>query len=116
VTRTQDGTLHQTLIIPATASKPMSGLTRQGKKKVNEELKRIAIQTVREAKDRAPVDTGRLRASITFEDEMRSNGFLRLVVGSNVDYAPFVEFGTERQAAQPYLRPALRQVLSDRLG
>lgn len=112
----QDATLHRISTIQATASKPMSGLTRQGKKKVNEELKRIAIQTVREAKDRAPVDTGRLRASITFEDEMRSNGFLRLVVGSNVDYAPFVEFGTERQAAQPYLRPALRQVLSDRLG
>lgn len=93
----------------------MSKLTDEGRRKVNNELKRIAIQTVREAKDRAPVDTGRLRTSITFEEEQNRNGFLKLVVGSNVDYAPFVEFGTERQAAQPYLRPALRQVLSDRL-
>ena len=29
------------------------------------------------------------------------------VVGTDVDYAPYVEFGTFRAAAQPYLRPSL---------
>ena len=29
------------------------------------------------------------------------------IVGTNVAYAPHVEFGTVRQSAQPFLRPAL---------
>lgn len=94
----------------------MSSLTDEGRRKVNRELKRIALQIVRKSKDQAPVDTGRLRSSISLEESRDSDGFLQLVVGSNVDYAPFVEFGTERQAAQPYLRPAFRQVLADRLS
>jgi len=116
VMRTLVETLHQTLIIREIVSKLMTGLTEEGREKVNNELKRIALQIVRESKDLAPVDTGRLRSSITLEEETDSNGFLRLVVGSNVDYAPFVEFGTSRQAAQPYLRPAFRSVLRSRLS
>lgn len=30
----------------------------------------------------------------------------RVLIGTNVEYAPFVEFGTSRMAARPYLRPA----------
>ncbi len=30
-----------------------------------------------------------------------------VVIGTNVEYAPFVELGTSKQAAQPYLNPAL---------
>ena len=50
----------------------------------------------------APVDTGNLRDSVTYEvdeDEAR--------VGTNVDYAPHLEYGTVKMAAQPYLRPSL---------
>ena len=32
------------------------------------------------------------------------------VVGTNVAYAAYVEFGTSTQEAQPYLRPAARRV------
>lgn len=54
------------------------------------------------AKKLCPVDTGRLRNSITHQqyDERTE------VVGTNVEYAPYVELGTHRQKAQPYLRPA----------
>lgn len=54
------------------------------------------------AKKRCPVDTGRLRNSITHQryDENTE------VIGSNVEYAPYVELGTSRMAARPYLRPA----------
>lgn len=54
------------------------------------------------AKQLCPVDTGRLRNSITHQqvDEKTE------IIGSNVQYAPFVELGTRRQRAQPYLRPA----------
>jgi HK97 gp10 family phage protein len=45
------------------------------------------------AKRRAPVRTGRLRASITHQVQRTPAGSVALV-GTNVDYAPFVEFGT----------------------
>jgi HK97 gp10 family phage protein len=55
-----------------------------------------------QAKLNAPVDSGNLRSSITTEvkDE-------EVIVGTNVEYAPYVEYGTKRMRAQPYLRPAL---------
>ncbi|KPJ77284.1 MAG: hypothetical protein AMJ81_00035 [Phycisphaerae bacterium SM23_33] len=46
----------------------------------------------RHAKINAPVDTGRLRASITPEVRQQSNT-VQGVVGSNVVYAPFQELG-----------------------
>ena len=54
------------------------------------------------AKALCPVDTGRLRNSIThvqMDEETE-------VIGTNVEYAPHVELGTYKQRAQPYLRPA----------
>ena len=53
------------------------------------------------AKKLAPVDTGRLRNSITHETDDNA-----AYIGTNVEYAPHVEFGTIHQKAQPYLRPA----------
>jgi len=47
----------------------------------------------RGAKQNAPVDTGRLRASITPGVSETSDG-AEGVVGSNVEYAPYQEFGT----------------------
>ena len=54
------------------------------------------------AKQNCPVDTGRLRNSITHAQEDEDTE----VIGTNVEYAPFVELGTRKQNAQPYLRPA----------
>lgn len=34
-------------------------------------------------------------------------------IGTNVEYAPHVEFGTSKAAAQPYLRPALDVMEAD---
>ncbi len=53
------------------------------------------------AKKACPVDTGRLRNSITHETDDNA-----AYIGTNVEYAPHVEFGTLHQQAQPYLRPA----------
>jgi len=36
----------------------------------------------------------------------QSDNKVVLSIGTDVEYAPYVEFGTKRQAAQPYLRPA----------
>jgi len=86
----------------------------------------IFVQT--RAKQTVPVDTGRLRASIRialnwqgevsnisatgdrfdlspWEPSMPASGLVAFV-GSNVVYAPDVEYGTYKQHAQPYLGPA----------
>lgn len=52
------------------------------------------------------VRTGRLRGSITWEPGLDSHGPY-IDIGSNVLYAPYVELGTSRMPAYPYLRPAL---------
>jgi HK97 gp10 family phage protein len=59
----------------------------------------------REAKARAPIDTGFLRSNI----EADVSRVLRDAVGyviSGADYSSFVEFGTSRMAAQPFMFPA----------
>lgn len=53
------------------------------------------------AKRLCPVDTGRLRSSISHARDEDS-----AYIGTNVEYAPYVEFGTSRQKARPYLKPA----------
>lgn len=54
-------------------------------------------------------DRGRLRASITHNLGIDSRG-LYARVGSDVEYAPFVELGTRHMDARPFLRPALLSV------
>lgn len=63
----------------------------------------------RQAKAITPVDTGRLRASI-HTDVQGNSSQAEGSTGTNVEYAPYVEFGTSKAKAQPYLRPAARIV------
>ena len=63
----------------------------------------IDIQRGAKRRDRVPVDIGRLRSSI--EVDIKPDK-LNAEVGTNVEYAPFVEFGTRHMRAQPYLGPA----------
>ncbi len=74
---------------------------------VAQDLARRGTQVQAAAKRNAPVDTGRLRASIVSALGEDGRG-LFVDIGTDVTYAPYVELGTSRQAAQPYLRPALR--------
>lgn len=55
------------------------------------------------AKKEAPVDTGRLRNSIANAVDADEKA---AYIGTNVEYAPYVELGTSRMAARPFLRPA----------
>ena len=84
-------------------------LTDSGRRKMQKALNKKAIRIVREAQKNSPVDTGRLRSSITFEE--MDNG-IGVRVGTNVQYAQFQEFGTENMPAQPFLRPAFKKVLN----
>lgn len=58
------------------------------------------------AKSRCPVRTGTLRRSI---HTVISAGGKRATVGPSVAYGAFVELGTRRMPARPYLRPAFEQ-------
>lgn len=53
---------------------------------------------------------GRLRASIEFEDRSSGDIIRKSIIagGKSAPYAKFVEFGTRRSRAQPFLRPALK--------
>lgn len=64
----------------------------------------IGLTAEGHAKDICPVDTGRLRNSISNAVDTQDQS---VVIGTNVEYAPNVELGTSRQKAQPYLRPAV---------
>lgn len=66
-------------------------------------LSEIAQQMRDDAVARAPEDTGDLKASIY----LRGGKDYRMV-GSELRYAFFVEFGTSDTAPQPYLWPAAR--------
>ena len=86
---------------------------------------------VQEAKRIVPVRTGNLQRSLhvggygsdgglegetTGTDiggKTTSDTSASLLVGTNVHYAGFVEFGTSRMAARPYLRPALDEHADD---
>ena len=74
------------------------------KKQIKDELVIGALKIETLAKQAAPFETGRLSASIAMDDS--DLALLVVRVGTNVKYAPYVEFGTKRMAAQPYLYPA----------
>ena len=59
----------------------------------------IAVQ----AENNCPVDTGFLRSTVFVQAGQGDD----VEIGFNAEYASYVEFGTYKMAAQPYLRPAL---------
>lgn len=67
-------------------------------------LRAIGMQAEQYAKDLSPVDTGRLQNSLTYEVDTSNKA---VIIGSGVEYAPYVEQGTSKQKAKPYLRPAI---------
>ena len=78
-------------------------LSKLANKIVKEVVNESALEIGTMAMKLCPVDTGRLRSSIHptfFLNHMAAD------IGTNVFYAPHVEFGTSRQRAQPFLFPA----------
>ena len=87
---------------------------------IDRALEEIGLAAEGYAKRACPVDTGNLRNSITHAVASSEDA---VYVGTNVEYAPYVELGTSKMQAQPFLRPAAtehgdqyRQVLKNALG
>lgn len=71
-------------------------------------VRKVALEIERDTKTRTPVDTGNLRRSYSTTDPTPTDRPVAYV-GTNVFYAPFVEFGTRFTRAQPHLGPALER-------
>ena len=76
-------------------------------------ITKAALIVERDAKILCPVDTGRLRTSITHDV---NEGEISARVGipprhddHSMMYGVYVEMGTSKMRAQPYLRPALEK-------
>jgi HK97 gp10 family phage protein len=76
---------------------------------VSRAMLRKGILVSNAAKVLCPVDTGRLRSSIGVRQTFSPTG-ATTIVGTVVEYGGYIEYGTSRMRAQPYLRPALRAV------
>jgi HK97 gp10 family phage protein len=73
-----------------------------------DDLVKVGLRVQSVARSLCPVDTGRLRSSIVMRKGRDGLGFY-VEVGTSVSYAAFVEFGTSKRRAQPFLTPAIAQ-------
>lgn len=69
---------------------------------IKQKLQLASLLVERTAKKYCPVDTGAARRSITRLIEKR-----RAIVGSNIEYFPYIEMGTRKMAAHAPLRRSL---------
>jgi len=67
---------------------------------------KLAERVKERVKQNAPIDTGALRASITVNKVKK----MEYRIGSNLDYAMAIEYGSSSNSAQPYFRPAINSV------
>lgn len=79
---------------------------------VDKKIEEVALQVQRLAKTYAPVDTGTLQASITAARVRADTSGIEWIVGTNVYYAVFQEFGTVHIPPHPFLGKALAAVAS----
>lgn len=69
-------------------------------------LEAIGMTAETYAKQETPVDTGRLRNSMSHTVQPSENS---VYIGSNVEYAPYIELGTRNIRAHNMLRNAATQ-------
>lgn len=64
-------------------------------------LEKVGSLITTESQSICPVDTGRLRDSMRYQTDADS-----VVIGTDVEYAPYVHEGTYKMEARPYLETA----------
>ncbi len=80
----------------------VKALSRDSKAKVAEGVNKAAAIVLGGAKADCPVDTGLLRSSIHLTPAETRGSNISAEVGTNVEYAPYVEFGTGARGGYPY--------------
>lgn len=94
------GDIEDLLIIREDNTKEMQRLFR---KAIAAALEEMGLAGERFAKQEAPVDTGRLRNSIT---HVIDTGEQAVYIGTNVEYAPYQEFGVRGRDGKHFLEHA----------
>ena len=84
------------------------GARRQIEAMSRKEQNKIGKRIAEEASQLAPFDTGALSASIK---SRRVGG--EVEVSSNTGYGGYVELGTVKMAAQPYIMPAVQKIAGE---
>jgi HK97 gp10 family phage protein len=70
-------------------------------------VRKTALDLEATAKNRAPVDTGALKNSISTDFAGDGPNVMAAEIGPTVHYGAYVEYGTSRMSPQPYMGPAL---------
>lgn len=78
------------------------------KEQVKKEFQMATLEVETKAKQAVPVNTGRLRSSI--QSDFTNIGKFLTRVFTNVEYSKWIEFGTYKTRAKPFLNPAFQQV------
>lgn len=76
------------------------------------DLERLGLEILNDTRIACPVNTGRLRSSYQSSGVQKDARGMYVQVGTNVDYAAFVEFGTRNTRPQPHLRPAFLKAIN----
>lgn len=91
----------------------ISEVTNEAGAAIGKALEMIGLQGERHAKEaltqQGAVDTGRLRNSVTHQVISEDS----VAIGTNVEYAPYIEFGTYKMDARPYIRPAIEDYMNE---
>lgn len=69
-------------------------------------VRKAAFDVEANAKAVVPVDTGKLKNSIISKFPTPTSA----IISPHTEYAAFVEYGTRKQRAKPYMRPAAEKV------
>ncbi len=80
---------------------------------VQQVLMNGAIRVAERAREMVPVRTGHLLASIRADlgdAEDGSEAFSPVTVVADAAYASYVEFGTSRMEAEPFMQPAVEEI------
>lgn len=106
----------RTLTIKAGSMKGFNNIVRKLQKAVpaaaEETVKASCLAMEATAKEKCPVDTGRLRDSINTRIE-KEDGDITGIVSTDVEYAGYVEHGTSKMSAKPYMKPAFDEHKKD---
>ena len=76
-------------------------------------IEEVADKAVEIAKENSPKDTGNNRDSITVGKDKSTKKEIRTDIHTESGYGGYLELGTSRMPARPYMQPAVIQALNE---
>ena len=79
---------------------------------IGDNLIEFGESVVEVSMDNVPVDTGHLKNNIRMEPRNPNPDAMALAVVTETGYGAYVELGTSKTQARPYIAPAAKQVMA----